>query len=50
MKRPRRQNFLGELMENGAFYINTVGNILKMAIVWVGKSVSMRCRNTRQRK
>ncbi len=29
MKRPRRQNFLGELMENGAFYINTVGNILK---------------------
>ena len=27
--RPRRQNFKGELMENGAFYINTVGNILK---------------------
>lgn len=27
--RPRRQNFAGELMENGAFYINTVGNILK---------------------
>ncbi|MDR1738416.1 MAG: acylneuraminate cytidylyltransferase, partial [Candidatus Symbiothrix sp.] len=27
--RPRRQNFVGELMENGAFYINTVGNILK---------------------
>lgn len=26
--RPRRQNFAGELMENGAFYINTVGNIL----------------------
>lgn len=26
--RPRRQNFEGELMENGAFYINTVGNIL----------------------
>lgn len=27
--RPRRQNFKGELMENGAFYINTVSNILK---------------------
>ena len=27
--RPRRQNFDGMLMENGAFYINTVGNILK---------------------
>ncbi|MDR3705526.1 MAG: acylneuraminate cytidylyltransferase [Paludibacteraceae bacterium] len=26
--RPRRQNFKGELMENGAFYINTVANIL----------------------
>lgn len=26
--RPRRQEFTGELMENGAFYINTVGNIL----------------------
>ena len=29
MNRPRRQNFSGELMENGAFYINTVGNILR---------------------
>lgn len=29
MNRPRRQNFKGELMENGAFYINTVENILK---------------------
>ncbi len=28
MNRPRRQNFSGLLMENGAFYINTVGNIL----------------------
>ena len=28
MNRPRRQNFKGMLMENGAFYINTVGNIL----------------------
>lgn len=28
MNRPRRQNFDGMLMENGAFYINTVGNIL----------------------
>lgn len=28
MKRPRRQNFKGMLMENGAFYINTVKNIL----------------------
>jgi len=25
--RPRRQNFQGQLVENGAFYINTVGNI-----------------------
>lgn len=28
MNRPRRQNFSGMLMENGAFYINTVGKIL----------------------
>jgi N-acylneuraminate cytidylyltransferase len=28
MNRPRRQNFDGMLMENGAFYINKVGNIL----------------------
>jgi len=28
LNRPRRQNFKGMLMENGAFYINTVGNIL----------------------
>ena len=28
MNRPRRQSFSGMLMENGAFYINTVGNIL----------------------
>lgn len=27
--RPRRQNFSGMLMENGAFYINTVGNIVR---------------------
>lgn len=27
--RPRRQEFKGMLMENGAFYINTVGNILQ---------------------
>ena len=27
--RPRRQEFAGELMENGAFYINKVGNIVK---------------------
>ncbi len=27
--RPRRQEFHGVLMENGAFYINTVGNILR---------------------
>jgi N-acylneuraminate cytidylyltransferase len=26
--RPRRQEFDGMLMENGAFYINTVANIL----------------------
>jgi YrbI family 3-deoxy-D-manno-octulosonate 8-phosphate phosphatase len=29
LDRPRRQNFSGELIENGAFYINTVENILK---------------------
>lgn len=29
MNRPRRQNFNGMLMENGAFYINTVRNILQ---------------------
>lgn len=29
MNRPRRQNFQGELMENGAFYINRVKNILE---------------------
>lgn len=28
MNRPRRQNFPGMLMENGAFYINKVGKIL----------------------
>lgn len=28
MNRPRRQNFKGMLMENGAFYINSVDNIL----------------------
>lgn len=28
-KRPRRQDFKGDLVENGAFYINKVGNILK---------------------
>lgn len=27
--RPRRQDFQGEFMENGAFYINKIGNILK---------------------
>ena len=27
-QRPRRQDFEGEFMENGAFYINTVGGIL----------------------
>lgn len=27
--RPRRQNYNGMLMENGAFYVNTVGNILE---------------------
>ena len=28
-KRPRRQDFEGQLMENGAFYINSVNNILR---------------------
>ena len=27
--RPRRQDFIGVLMENGAFYISTVGKIIK---------------------
>ncbi len=27
--RPRRQDFSGDLIENGAFYINTISNILK---------------------
>jgi CMP-N-acetylneuraminic acid synthetase len=29
LNRPRRQDFKGVLLENGAFYINSVGNILK---------------------
>lgn len=29
MNRPRRQDFKGILMENGAFYINKVGNIIE---------------------
>lgn len=37
MNRPRRQNFKGELMENGAFYINTVSNILKSGNRLTGK-------------
>lgn len=37
MNRPRRQNFSGELMENGAFYINSVGNILKNSNRLCGK-------------
>jgi len=28
LRRPRRQEFEGELLENGAFYINKVGNII----------------------
>jgi len=37
MNRPRRQNFKGMLMENGAFYINSVGNILKVGNRLSGK-------------
>ncbi|GDX50921.1 hypothetical protein LBMAG26_17800 [Bacteroidota bacterium] len=29
MNRPRRQDFDGAMLENGAFYINSVGNILQ---------------------
>ena len=29
LKRPRRQDFDGTLVENGAFYINTVGSIMR---------------------
>lgn len=28
-QRPRRQDFPGSMMENGAFYLNSIGNILK---------------------
>jgi N-acylneuraminate cytidylyltransferase len=35
--RPRRQDFKGELVENGAFYINTVGNIKKYSNRLSGK-------------
>lgn len=35
--RPRRQEFKGMLMENGAFYINTVGNILRSGNRLYGK-------------
>lgn len=37
MNRPRRQNFDGMLMENGAFYINTVANIKKTGNRLCGK-------------
>ena len=37
MNRPRRQNFSGMLMENGAFYINTIENILKSGNRLCGK-------------
>lgn len=37
LNRPRRQNFSGMLMENGAFYINTVGNILQSGNRLCGK-------------
>jgi N-acylneuraminate cytidylyltransferase len=36
-QRPRRQDFKGQLMENGAFYINTVGNIKKFGNRLSGK-------------
>jgi N-acylneuraminate cytidylyltransferase len=35
--RPRRQDFNGQLMENGAFYINTAGNIKKYKNRLTGK-------------
>lgn len=37
LNRPRRQNFAGELMENGAFYINTVKNVVKVGNRLSGK-------------
>lgn len=37
MNRPRRQDFKGMLMENGAFYINKVGNILESGNRLYGK-------------
>lgn len=37
MNRPRRQNFAGELMENGAFYINIVKNVVEVGNRLSGK-------------
>lgn len=37
MNRPRRQNFDGMFMENGAFYINTVANVKKTGNRLCGK-------------
>ena len=37
LKRPRRQEFKGQLMENGAFYINTPANIKKVGNQLGGK-------------
>ena len=45
MSRPRRQNFNGMLMENGAFYI-----ILLMVIDSEVKLESMRCQNTQPQR
>lgn len=36
-KRPRRQDFQGIMMENGAFYINTVNNVIKNSNRLCGK-------------
>lgn len=39
MKRPRRQDFKGWILENGAFYINSIGNIKKYGNRLSGKTV-----------
>ena len=41
MNRPRRQNFAGTLMENGAIYLAQVGNILKNNGILLCEKVSV---------
>ena len=43
--RPRRQDFNGSIVENGAFYINSVENIIKQIIDFLVKLACMKCQN-----